>query len=1220
MLHHKMPMGGENQRPFKAGRVIVFAAFYLFYFVVHLSPQITVTPGRVVGNISFINVPPEVSGYLASNPVVNWTSVDPYYFPVRLYNIINVQRGAAALYTPVNTAPDSQTYRAASFDINPNVGPGRRDFILEINRIIFSNGAKYIFGSLESSSPSYHLCQDVLPLTDNPNGTPCDISECAVLLPLRLRFGGAEEDKNAIDNNYPAVCSAIAFVKEGPGSEDFVEQAQSETKQFSVDSLKTIDGEILPILVRASNSVIKILVQCEVKIKDGETGYPIIPLSGMTPLARVIELGPYACGAQPPAPIDVDVPTSRTAGPLKGLFDVSGHNETKAEIILDELTSSYRTAAQPVPAGSLPTVPWEFKGVQEGDHALIARAVLDDGNFVLEFPHRDSFNQRVTIVRQQTKDIGSTFVAKPTLVRGKMVLVDPGGITDLKGIQTSPLLDFYNYYNSYMIAEGVDQVASTTPACCNRSSGFKGRSQGRLIGSYDSAQHIADMNYEVLLTGLSPEDGSSSTDGTDACPAPWNMAGLSTYMKTETVPPNTGYCYFILKLGQYFPLLAEVNAEPIQFPDQKICFGKLRLDFYVNPNLGAIYSPSLSIYQDGVDSGSNEFGTNYSLGSGYASGTPRSSSECGSTATVTATLPEGLRYKIYPGLYFRPASQSSGTGTYMYLDSFIFPETGFLGCGDEIDICVFLMDEQGNYSFLSINYPTDTDYCLTNGNLELNFSVNLSDGSDVAQVGYVLDPQNIETADLSDPNAVIVCPSNCGPNPTYGISLSSLTPGPHALKIMAIAANGCRTRRVYNFYVQSQPLTLHCPADFTANLLPDETSILKSDPRISDHLNATVSGGCGLPATILDDRPDEFEIGQRTVNFWIQGHEDINCKTIVTVAPSERILSFISNDTLTGEQVIKKRTFLDDSLDLITYSSPLSYHFQYNRDGSRMAVIPPDAGTVKIFDTATNGMVSIFPVPAGYKLYDMDFHPLDVAKYAIVGSAVSNPDQHAIFIFSGSTQLSRFDLPLFPPTLRISRPLIAWSPDGMKISATFTDPAPAVNQYGLWVSEWNVVGDQIALPPNGIYEMRPNLQNRENIREMVYQDGDWRVVATNATITRAIKRAGSEQMVPIWAALNADIDLTPNGRAAAYLGKFPLAPINLSRVYEVSPLDRNEVPNVFEGPIISNGKSVAISSDAAYIAVATNDEVLIYSCPDFTLVKRISAISPRNLEFKPFGP
>ncbi len=1214
----KKPKRGDPSYLLRTSRVILFAVLYFAILAGHLGTQVILAPGRVVGNIVFTNISPEVSDYLSQNPVAGWTGTDPYYFPVQLYHVLNSLRSAAAPYTAVNTAPDSQSYRAASFDINPNVGPGRRDFILMINPVIFSNGAKYRFGSLEATSPSYHICQNVPSLTENPSGTQCDISECAVLLPLRLRLIGSDEDRNAIDNSSPAICSAVAYVKSGPGPTDWIQQADSETKQFSVDSLKSTNGEILPILVRASGSAMKILVGCNVKIKEGETGFPVEPATGRTPLGISFEVGPYACGAQPPAVIDVDVPTNRRAGPLQGLFDVNGYSETKAEVWIDSYSSIYHTTAPLVPAGSLPTVPWRFEGILEGDHEIITRAILEGGNYLLEFPRRGSYNQKVSIIRQQTKDIGSTFVAKPAPVRGKVILVDPGGLTDLKGIQTSPFTDFYSSYDkSYMAAEGVDQVASTTPQCCHRSSGYAGRSLGRLTGSYDLTLHMADLAYEVLLAGLSPEGGS--TTGTDACPTPWTMAGLSTYMKTGTVPPNTGYCYFKLKLGQYFPLLAEVNAEPIQFPDQKICFGKIRLDFNVNPSLGTVYSPSLSIYQDGVTSGSNEFGTNYALGSGYAYGWPRTSSESGPLATVTASLPEGLRYNITPQVYFRPASQPSGTGTYMYFDSFSFPETGFLGCGEEIDLCLSLLDAQGNYSLLSISYPEDTDFCLIGGDLHLDFVVNLSDGSDVAQVGYVLDPPNIETANLSDPNAVILCPSNCGPNPTYGISLSSLAPGPHALKIIAMAANGCSTRRIYNFHVQSQPLAIHCAPSFTVNLLPDETGVSRSDPRISGHLSATVSGGCGLAETIEDDIPEEFGLGQRTVNFWIQGHEEISCQTVVTVAPSERILSFIVNDTLTGEQVIKKRTFLDDSLDMITYSHPEPYHFQYNIDGSRMAVIPNDSGAVKITDTETNLFESIFPVPAGYKLYDIDFHPLDVTEYAIVGSLVANPEQHAIFLYRGSTQLSRFDLPLFAPGLRISRPSIAWSPDGTRISASFTDPAPAVNQYGLWVSEWNVVGDQITLPPNGMYEMRSSLQKREAIREMVYQDADWRVVGTNATITRSVKRAGNEHMIPIWSALNTDLDLTPNGRAAAYLAGFVLTPIIIpSRVYAVSPLDGNEVPAVFEGPIISNGKSVAISSDGAYVAVATNDKIYIFRMPDFTLVKEISAVSPRNLEFKPF--
>jgi hypothetical protein len=177
-----------------------------------------------------------------------------------------------------------------------------------------------------------------------------------------------------------------------------------------------------------------------------------------------------------------------------------------------------------------------------------------------------------------------------------------------------------------------------------------------------------------------------------------------------------------------------------------------------------------------------------------------------------------------------------------------------------------------------------------------------------------------------------------------------------------------------------------------------------------------------------------------------------------------------------------------------------------------------------------------------------------------------------------------------------------------------------VNQYGLWASEWSVINNQIVLPPNGLYEMRPNLQNRESIRELVYQDGDWRVIGTDATITRAIKRTGIQQIGPIWVAKNTDMDLTPDGKAAAYLGTTNLLPLQQSRIYGVSPLDRNAVPNVYAGPTIQYGKSVAISSDAAFIAVATNDKVLIYSFPSFTLIKEISAVSPRNLKFKPLMP
>jgi len=1215
---NELNMGSVPLKPLSKIKLCALAAlFNLILFVVHVSAQTQVNPGRVVGNISFVNVPSAVSSYLSANPVIVYPTTIPESFPVRLYQSVTSLPAATIYYTPINATPDTQTYTAGSFDIYPNVEPAGSDFILQVDSIALANGAKYRLGSLEIGSPSYRVCQGVLPLTNNPNGTICNIAECAVLPNLNVRFVGTPNDLNALDRTYPVTCNAITYVNEVAGSQNFAWQAASETAQYTVDTLKTT-GALLPMLIRASNSPVKVEISCEAKIRDGETGFVINPLTDMTPFGAVKDIGSFTCGAQPGSPIDVNITIAKTAGILEGLFDVSGHDETRAEIRIVDLPYYYYTNPPLVPTGNVPTVPWKFEGIPAGSHEISAKAIVDGGNQVLEFPHRASFNQKVTITAQQTTNIGSTFIAKPNTVKGKLVFVDPGGDTDLKGIQTGPLLDFYGSGTSHMEAVGVDAVASNTLACIMRSSGVGGRSLGRLIGTYDLSQNTAEFSYELLLAGLSPENGA--VNGTSACPAPWRISGAYTHMITETVAPNTGHCYSTIEFDQYFPLRFDVNAEPLQFPEQKICFGKLRLDLHLNPNLGSIYAPFLYIYQEGSDVASNEFGTIYSFGYGYAYGTPYAYSQSASTATVSATLPEGLRYRIYPYVMFRPASQPSGYGTYIYMPPFTFPSEGFLGCSEMHDICAMMNDEEGNYSILSISFPSDTDYCLTDGNLQLNISVNLSDGSNVARVGYLLDSSNIDTATLEDPNAVILCSSNCGPNPDYVINISSLSPGSHSLTIIAVAANTCITKRTYNFHVQSEPIALQCPASFTVELLPDETSISTNDPRVANQLVPTVSGGCNLPITPSNDIPDEFLVGQTTVNFWLLKPQVQTCSTVVTVKSVERVISFISDDTLTGEQVIKKHSFLDDSVDLTTYSHPQPYHFEYNSAGNRIAVIPNDTGLVTIIDTETGSIVNIFSVQASYKLYDIDFNPLDATKYAIVGSANSDPDQHAIFIFQGNTQLSRFDLPLFPAGLRISRPLIAWSPDGTKISATFTDPASAVNQYGLWVSEWNVVDNKIVLPPNGMYQMRPNLQKRESIREMVYQDGDWRVIGTNATITRAIKRTGIEQMVPICVAENADMDLTPDGKSAVYIYTLTLEPLHIGRVYGVSPLDRNAVPNVYAGPIINNAKSVAISSDATFVAVATTDKVLVYSFPDFELVKGINAVFSRNLEFKPFAP
>lgn len=273
-----------------------------------LDAQVTLTPGRVIGNVTFTDVTPEVSTYLTSNPVVNYTPSDPANFPVRLYPVGSTLPSCTAHYTPINAVPSAQTYTAASYDIHPNVAANGSDFVLEISPIAFPNSAQYRFGSLESGSPSYRLCQGILPLSNNPGGTSCDIGECAIVLPLRIKLIGGAVDQDAFDRTQPMICGVDAFAKETPSSPAPQWQASSPEAVFTDFDRLTSTGEDLPILIRASNSEVTIRVSCTAKIKSGRFGWPILPASGLTPFGTEIRTGPFTCGARP-GPLAVDVKT-----------------------------------------------------------------------------------------------------------------------------------------------------------------------------------------------------------------------------------------------------------------------------------------------------------------------------------------------------------------------------------------------------------------------------------------------------------------------------------------------------------------------------------------------------------------------------------------------------------------------------------------------------------------------------------------------------------------------------------------------------------------------------------------------------------------------------------------------------------------------------------------------------------------------------------------------
>jgi hypothetical protein len=1169
--------------------------------------QVTLVPGRVVGDIKFENVSAPLLGQLGAEPAAAASGV------VYLRTMPGGASAAQGPYTAVNSAAGS-VFQLGTLDVSPNVTSVGSNFTISVENLRFSSGATYRFGSPDSGSPAARMCTGVLPVVTNPSGTRCDLAECATLANIRIRLSGDTADLSALDTAVPATCSVQSSIQDLFGSGPFRVQAQSSIHVFSVSDLQA-GYKTIPLVLRG-NWPARIDVSCTVKVLSGQTGFVVLPAFGLTPVSASTSAVP-ACPQTAAVDLPIDLVLRRSAGAAQGLYDLVGYSEESARVRFGPTPSPFIAQAAVDPANPTGALLWSLSGAPEGVYPVTAWSLVDQRDKFVVFPARDNINGQVTVTAGATTDLRATFVAKPAEAKGRLTLFDLGQ-TDLATMLIGPFalnespnsLVFPS--TSFAQADGNPLLPPTGGA-----SGIGGVSRSRLQGAYDATAKQAVLDYHLLLPGLGLP--ASAVDGSEARNTLWTFTGYNLRL----APPGAALQSLAITPATY--LAVESGSPPssaiTQAPPNSICTGRADLELRIAPGVGTLFSPSMSVSSTGLFQEVVPGTTPVAKATASVS-RPVTFAQRASSQTLSATLPAGLRYRLQPSVRFAPASAVSDTeSTYVYLGAIEVPEQGVLSCGSPSSTCASLVNPSGAATQLSvavldaggINSPA---YCLASGAAELMIRAN-SDGVPVSRVAYVLDPTTPDAC-ANSPTQVL-CNGNCSSDPEFTVTLSAFAAGPHTLVACASDTNSCNASSTFNFSVTAQSLQLQCPAPIAVTLNSGESAISRTDPRIGALLTATLAGSCGVPTAIADNAPATFPIGLTTVTFNAGSYG--TCSTPVTVKQVERVVSFISDDAASGEKIIRKRTFLDDSIDQITYSHPQQYHFAYNGAGTRMAIIPNDIGAVRIADAVTGGIVATFPVPAGYKLYDIDFNPMDPTKYAIVGTLNSNVYQHAIFIFQGSVLRSRFDLPLFAPSLRISRPLIAWSPDGAKISATFMQPAPAVNRDDVFVSEWNVANDQIVLPPIGAnVDLRPKRTPRELIRELTYQDADWRVLGSSLTITRAIKRPGSDLIGPIWAAQNTDLDLTPDGKAAAYLFGFAGAPGGPVKAFVASPLDRNAVPTVQAGPVLVNARSIAVSSDATFIAIATTDKVRVYSVPGFSLVKEVSATFPRNLEFRPIQP
>jgi len=849
---------------------------------------------------------------------------------------------------------------------------------------------------------------------------------------------------------------------------------------------------------------------------------------------------------------------------------------------------------------------------------VLAKAIVDNGKKLLELPHRDGFNERVNIDFDEatntprTTNLGSSFVVKPNIVGGNLTLYDPGGQTDLQGIQTGPFTDLPPYSLpsglSYMNARGKSTVVPSTPGCVLRGCGAGGMSLSQLTGTYDPAQHRAAFSYELLLAGLSPDNGAG--DGTGSCRTPWEMWGLSLFMKAS--PAGSGSCQSTIRFQQDFPLYSGVGLSPVEYPPQNICFGKIGLEIRVDPNLGAIYAPSLSIGPESSNLVANTTGSIYSYERGYASGVPAYQQQPDSVASVAATLPEGLRYNVTPTLYFRPAGQTSAGDSYIGLNRLVLPQEGVLRCGD-IDIpCVNLSDAQGNYNYLTIDFYSPTEYCLGAGPMQLEVGINLSDGGNVVRVEYLLDAPNMDTAGLGSPGAVVLCSSNCGPNPHYTINLPSLSAGPHALKILARAANGCIATRTYNFYVRSQPVTLQCPANFSVQLSSGETSIAASDPRVASHLTPVLSGGCGPPYPLVyNDAPSVFATGQTEVRYWSLASGLTPCSTMVTVIPplppQKHTIAFTAGPA-DGKKL--KLYHAEDASP--RWEKPVSnpHWVEFSPDGQRIAVCERygNNGKIRIFGVSSGDSLLAINV-SGYYPINLSFNPQDENYYAVVEAAP--PASYRIALYKQGSRV----LATPPMTMReMTGHDLAWSGDGKHLSVIYShislrDSQGNISKYRILLREWRLSADG-RVTQTGTVDQLIESQSPEEIHELLYQ-GTRRIFASSKGIFEVQSTGAIRRIIQL---SNEKMDMDPQAQASAVKQSQRLGLINLG-----PPVTERWGENL----PVAKASGIALSSDRKLIAVGASDRVLVFAPREtagFGLVREISDAVPEYINFKPNGP
>ncbi len=1001
----------------------------------------TLTTGKITGNIGFAPAAPEVVQYLANRPVVAdpGRSVEAY-----------AQDGSAVLastaYAPL--APPTPA-GLASYELHPVIGASSPAFRLLGRYLVFSNLAFYRFGDISPIGATQHPTPPVPPETEG--ALSVDLLECPVLVSMKIKLEGAQQDLNAL--NAPAACTVGAGIEESPGS--FTGQAGSGAVGVSLDDLRG-DGAVVPLLVRGSGAAVGFGVACT--FDTTVSGFPHDPNAppNQTFFGTVIGPQPLACGQglNPVATLHVE----RTAGTLKGLLDVVGLDETGVRVDIAPPAKGpvnppgWHVQATGASVDPAPHV-WSFDAVSEGRYEVSAKATLDAGRVAVEFPNLAGASA-ASVTRNQITDLDRTFVARPHVASGSLVFRDPrplaGLPTNLQWLHTTAFGGFSQWMHTpertAVVAVGSPDYY-VSPSGALGGTGLNAQSLAVPQGSFDAQTGEARLSYAIPLVGLSPANGA--LDGNAALTTPWRVQSIDIGINKIIGNVQEAFQAVRVNIGRNIPIDAQPGGAS-QVAEQNICFGEQRLTFVASGN-ALLYEPYIGIGQAAAIASLDDQGRpiTYSLERGRAWGAPRTADLAATSVSVGATLPAGLQYTFTPSVRILPGPGAAET--FAQLNAQRVPALGAARCGELVEQCVSLQDGQVN-SALSVAITSPASFCQAGSSIPVEVAASASEGT-------------IDRVELSFENrpAETLCGTCAGctacANPLSASRvMSNVSPGSHALTVRAYGSFACSAETSLNVQT-ADPSALQCAPAFSVNLGHDEAGIPAGDPRIAAGLTTPTGGACA----VSDDRPALFPPGKTTVRY--TNSAGTSCTTEVTVLQPQH-LAFVDGN------VLKVYRLDDNQLQFPAMTLPEHpLGMEYDARGELLAVI----GSAQV--TVVGALDGSFRAlhPGGYSA--LAFRPTDNRDIAFVMKPISPARNYSVALWSGSTG-AWGGIHALEPALAADQtmgaPRIAWSPDGTRLTVAYNIERTSGENH-LMFAEWAVSGSQLGVPATTLDGLRNNM-------------------------------------------------------------------------------------------------------------------------------------------------